>query len=93
MSTNACTSGESIDPRPNYFALGVDETGAHHCYCTKTDRVYAVADGDVSHVQDLNGRSLDEWMEFVDVRRGWDSRRYGRSLVDVLVEGLEGATV
>lgn len=90
MATNARTTNQGIDPRPNYFALGVDETGAHHCYCTKTDTVHVIVDAERQHIQELGEKIVDEWMGFIDARRGWRSRRYGRSLAEKLVEGLEG---
>lgn len=88
MSTEARTPNQGTDPRPSYFALGVDETGAHHCYCTATDTAIVVDDGAVERVQDLAGTTIDGWMEFVAARRGWASRRYGRSLADLLVDGF-----
>jgi len=93
MSTNTRSTQNRIDPRPRYFALGVDGDGAQHCYHTRSDTVIVVRNGKREHVEDMHGRSLDGWMAYVADARGWDTRRYGRSIVDQLVSGFEGTDV
>lgn len=90
MSVKTPAADERTDPRPTYFALGVDETGAHHTYCTRTDTVHVVDGGDRTHAQPLGEKTIGEWMGFVDGKRGWGSRRYGRSLAELITDGLEG---
>lgn len=90
MSTNVQTNQEGTDPRPAYIDLGVDGNGAHHTYSTRTHTVHVVDDEGRTHAIDLGEKLLDEYMGFVDARRGWSTRRYGRSLAEVIADGFQG---
>ena len=54
--------------------LGIDGEGAVHHYTAESMTVTVIAmDGSVDHVEELGaaGRTVNEWMAFVDERRGW----------------------
>jgi len=92
MATNATTTQNRTAVRPAYITLGRDETGASHVYRTTDETVHVVADGERTHRQDLGDKSVDEWMGYVDARRGWDQRLYARSFgeaIDIQLEGGE----
>ena len=90
MATNATPTQNRTAVRPTYFDLGVDAEGAWHTYCTLTDEVHVVADGERERVQALEDRDIDEWMAFVAQERGgWDDRQYGVGLGEMLVDALE----
>jgi len=90
MATNATPTQERTAVRPTYFDLGTDTEGAHHTYCTLTDEVHVVQDGAREIVQELDGRDIDDWMDYVQQERGWSRKLYGVSLGEVLVDGLRG---
>lgn len=52
--------------------IGVDSTGAIHYWDEPGDRVLVIRDGDVADVQQLDGRPLAEYREFVADERGWE---------------------
>lgn len=84
MATNATRTQNRTAVRPTYFDLGQDAGGAWHTYCTLTDEVHVVADGERELVQALEGRDIEDWMAFVAQERGWDDRQYGTLFGDVL---------
>ena len=65
------------------FVVGVDEENCAHIHYPAQDtvKVYDVgpdyevgdylADADADHVEQLDGRPLAAWMEYVSVKRGW----------------------
>lgn len=95
MSVNARTpdKGNATDPRPRNIFLGVDSEGLHHVYQTRLKRVIIVDpqreyEGRQA-VQPLGGKTVDDWMSFIEGKRGWDDRRYGVSLAEMIVDSLE----
>lgn len=65
----------STDPRPNYIEIGEDNEGAHHCYATRDETIHVIQDGERTHVEVLNGRPVDDWIQYVKARRGWRTQR------------------
>jgi len=53
--------------------IGIDRSGACHYHDELQDRILVTQDGDVTHVEDLDGRPVDHWIEFVRDQRGWAS--------------------
>lgn len=91
MATNAIRSQERTAVRPKYISLGRDEKGAVHTYRTTDETVHVVdEDGNRTHLQPLGDKSVDEWMGYVDARRGWNKRDYGLSICDMLEMQLGG---
>jgi len=102
MATNA-TTGSDKNPttdrtnrngvRPKYLALGTDGEGASHTYRTTDRTVIVVADGGREIQRALDAETdVDDWMDFVAARRGWERKQYGVGLVEMLVDALEGST-
>lgn len=74
--------------------VGRDATGARHRHDPRDDTLYVVTDDGVEHTEDLDGRSLDEWVAFVADRRGWDVRPdTDADLGEWLTDALDGAGV
>lgn len=64
-------SDKKAGVRPAYIALGVDSTGCWHTYRT-ADETILVTDGvGITRREPLNGRPVDDWIAYVDDRRGW----------------------
>lgn len=91
MSTYDTTANQGNDGvRPDYIILGTDTTGAQHVYDTTTETVHIV------HPDGSRGRKIlwdtsktvDDYVEAVADGRGWDTRRYGRSLIKAVTEPL-----
>ncbi|SDN14912.1 hypothetical protein SAMN04487949_3494 [Halogranum gelatinilyticum] len=55
------------------FTLGVDATGATHHYYRPADAVVVFDGRALDHYQQLEGRPLVEWRQFVAQERGWAS--------------------
>lgn len=89
MSTKHPTQRKRTDPRANYLHAGVDTDGSHHVYRTIDETIHVITPaGDREHVEQLDGRSVHEWMAFVADVRGW-TEQY---LVDSFGDALEQAT-
>lgn len=54
--------------------LGTDQTGAVHYYDDRADRILVAREGDIEHVEPLDGRPVSDWMAYVGDRRGWRLR-------------------
>ena len=90
------------DPRPAYIELGDDTHGAFHGYRTTDETIHVVQDGERVQKFVLNGRSVDDYVNFVrdDVEgREWENRRYVAgdedpfaALVDQLADATEVST-
>ena len=74
MSTNVRSSDKRTDPRDSYIQIGVDQEGAHHLYRTEDETVHVIRDGQRTYRQDLDGRSINEWINYVRGKRGWKHR-------------------
>jgi|GEM_PF-4143612 len=75
--------------RPRYTLLGTDEHGSTHLYNTHDDQVIVItAANTLEQRVALDGRSVDEWMAYVDDARGWLDRRYHATLVDALASRI-----
>jgi hypothetical protein len=75
--------------RPTYIQLGTDAADRQHTYRTADETVHVVCDGDRVHVERLDGRSVDEWMAFVDTRVGWTRAVYGVGIAEMTARALE----
>jgi hypothetical protein len=51
--------------------FGIDKTGAAHRYDAVTDTLVVTRDEEVVHETELGDRSMDEWIDFIDQKRGW----------------------
>jgi len=88
--TNAEKRTGSTDPRPTTVELGEDQRGADHIYRPRDELIHVIAaDGTREHVEDMRGRSVDDWMAYVADRRGWEVKQYGAP-VESLITALEG---
>lgn len=77
---DSTASNRGTDPRPNYSYTGTDTDGADHIYRTIDETVHVITpNGDREHVEQLNGRSIHEWMAFVDDKRGWSDQYLAES--------------
>lgn len=78
------------DPRPDYIHLGVDSEGTSHCYRTTDETVHVVnADGDREYRYDLDGRSINHWMDYVEQKRGWATRHMWADLGEAVSARME----
>ncbi|MDS0295353.1 hypothetical protein [Halogeometricum luteum] len=66
-------AGSLADAIACSFTLGTDAEGYSHHYYRPADAVVVYDGRDLEHYQSLAGRSLQEWYEFVEVKRGWAS--------------------
>lgn len=53
------------------FILGTDMDGYEHHYWRPADTVVVFDETGVHHREYLDGRVLEDWLHFVDERRGW----------------------
>lgn len=69
--------------------IGVDAEDGRH-YVVPHERVYVVEGDDVAFCQELDGRPLSHWCEFVGDRRGWSELNYSdESLGEWLMNALD----
>lgn len=80
MSTSNSERQNRTDPRPNYIFLGTDDEGADHVWRVHADVVIVVDDTERIHVEQLAPKHVDDWIAYVGMRRGWETRRYYESL-------------
>lgn len=92
MPRNAPAKEESTDPRPDYILVGRDRSGADHLYRTTDETIIVIADAQRTHVQPLWGRSVDDWLQYVDDRRGWGYQRLFQSARAAWADALEPLT-
>lgn len=74
--------------------IGTDGDGSEHVVDFVSRTVYVVTpDGNLEHTEYLEakGASVEAWMKFVDDKRGWQERNYGRSVGEMLADSMEGA--
>jgi len=76
-SPNRSESGLRADPgflakQINSAKVGIDEDGFHHHYWQRADAVVVYNEDGVDHVEYLDGELLSNWVEYVDVKRGWE---------------------
>jgi hypothetical protein len=92
MATNAdAQNGTDSRVRDSTITLGEDERGALHIYRPHDELVHVVtADGKREHVEDVAGRPVEDWMAFVEDRRGWEDKRYGVGLAEMAARVLGG---
>ena len=90
MSTNTRSTQERTAVRPRYVSLGVDADGSHHVYRTVDESIHVVhCERGREHVEHIARRPVDEWMVFVDERRGWDERHYGVGLAEMAARAIQ----
>ena len=88
--SSTLTEEKPIDIPHNARCIGRDAEGATH-HVVPGERVFVVADGEVDHEQELDGRPLSDWVSYVRQERGWDDLRYddrsfGAWLADALAQ-------
>ena len=74
MIAKTSNGNQSTDPRDAYIMIGVDEEGAHHIYRTRDETVHVIRDGKRTYRQELHGRSVNQWINYVRGKRGWKYR-------------------
>jgi len=89
MSTKANTQQESTDPRDDYIHIGIDTHDASHVYRTKDETVLVIEDGRIAYRHDLDERSVNEWLDYVTERRGWESRQLYKGMASALFSSVE----
>jgi hypothetical protein len=58
------------------YRLGIDEAGREHYHDPMSQHIWVFRDGDIVHEHDLEGRSVVEWVLFVDAEHeGWTDRQ------------------
>lgn len=72
------------DPRDDYIHIGIDAKGGAHCYRTTDETVFAIGGGEIAQRYDVSERSVNDWIAYVDDRRGWDSQNLFESMADAL---------
>jgi len=89
MSTTHSQTDNSTDPRDDYIHIGVDQEGASHCYRTTDESIFAIDNGEVIHHFDLDGRSVNTYIDHVAEARGWQSRQLYKGMASALFSSLE----
>jgi len=70
--------------------LGTDDEGCVHHHSPYDRRVVVVDDrGDITHVEALGAREIDEWIDYVAAERGWETLNYRESFAEIVAEALE----
>lgn len=90
MKTEHPWSDNRTGYRPTYIALGTDADGRSHVYRTTDETVHVVGDTARVHVEALDGRSVDEWMQFVAARVGWTHKQYGVGIAALAERAMAG---
>jgi hypothetical protein len=77
QNVNSNVSARSTG-REDYIVIGVDQIGASHVYRTFDETVLVIDDGEIEHRYDLEalGKDVNEWIEFVEWRRGGFEEQY-----------------
>ena len=77
----------SVEDIRHLSQVGTDAKGCEHYYCQVRRTLY-VLDGDaVAHAEAIRDRPLDDWVDFVEERVGWETLYYSRRpLLDRLAE-------
>ena len=72
----AARTGVQLDLPSDALFLGRDESGGAH-YCSRiAGTIVVVREGRIERRQDLDGRLLAEWVDYVGDERGWEELRY-----------------
>jgi len=77
-----------------WATIGIDSYGSRHIVNFEGAIVYVVtASGQLEHGEKLSEKNatVEQWMAFIDDRRGWDRRNYGRGFGAMLSNGEGGA--
>jgi len=82
--SDADTEPTSTDPRDAYIPIGVDTKGGHHVYRTTDETVFAIEGGRVTQRYDVSERSVNDWIDYVADRRGWESQELHKTAADAL---------
>ena len=84
---------DSIQVRDRYVRLGMDSNGEYHVYRTVDETIHVIGNGERTYRVNLLecGKTVDDWMEFVDKKRGWETVKYGKSIVTHLIDELESS--
>ena len=65
--------------------LGTDNEGAIHYVSRIEDVVFVVTpEGTIELQESLDGRSLEDWNDYVKTQRGWETLNYAESLGEAL---------
>lgn len=72
--------------------LGVDANGAEHYHSRIADTVVVLDPaGTVERREELDGRPLSDWIDYVENNRGWKKLNYADSLAEIITDALEVA--
>jgi len=82
MSTHAHTQNKRTDPRAKYIFVGIDKAGGHHIYRTSDETVMVIEGTTIAYKHDLDGRSINEWLDYVEGKRGWGSQLLYKTFAD-----------
>lgn len=85
------TAVEGIDAQGPINHVGADGAGADHYHAPYAGRVWVVQDGDVVREQTLDGRSVQEWIDYVRSERGaWAECHYHDSFEEAFLAAISG---
>jgi hypothetical protein len=71
MQPNTPHSESRSGYRPTYIWLGTDNAGADHVYRTSDETIHVIDGTRRSHREQLGGRRVEEWLDYVAHERGW----------------------
>jgi hypothetical protein len=91
-TTETVSARNHTDPRPNYILVGIDTEGAHHVYRTTDESVHVINNTDRTYRYDLEAfeQSIDDWIEYVETRRGFTTQYLHTTLADSLTDAIGG---
>lgn len=82
---------ESIDARGPINYVGTDGDGADHYHAPYEGRVWVVQDGEIVHEEDLAGRPIDHWIDYVRSERGaWIECHYHDTFEEAFLAAISG---
>lgn len=72
----AARTGVQLNLPSDALFLGSDGSGGSHYWSRIAGTVVVVRNGRIERRQDLDGRQLAEWINYVGAERGWEELRY-----------------
>lgn len=90
QNSGTTDEGTAADRLPNdVLPLGVDGEDSAHLYTRREHTVVVeTPSGRIEQRIELEDRPLEDWVAFVDEKRGWATLNYASCFADVLEDAL-----
>lgn len=84
--TKQTFDSQSGTVRPRYLLIGADEEGCDHLYRTSDETILVINGTELVWRQDITNRSVTDWVDFIEQKRGWEDRQLFRSFYEAFAE-------